>query len=124
MRLFNQATAECSNLYVILGTISPPSALRYIVPYELDVLHARTMYWAGDGRGYLDELVRLVRMCKRMARKGGLSDSHVSGGAGDTKGDARSMWTERAMRTGMMIVTQMVEMQVGPHILYSYVHSV
>ncbi|KAF8596760.1 hypothetical protein BDV93DRAFT_500197 [Ceratobasidium sp. AG-I] len=111
MRLFNQATAECSNLYAILGTVSPLSVLCHVVPYELDVLHARTMYWAGDGRGYLDELVRLVRMCKRMARKGGLGDGYVGGGSGDEKGDARTVWTERGMRTGMMIVTQMVEMQ-------------
>lgn len=107
MRLFNQATAECSNLYAVLGTVSPPSTLRYVVPYELDVLHARTMYWGGDGRGYLDELVRLVRMCKRMARKERADEALVGG-----KGEAQSVWTERGMRTGMMVATQLVEMQV------------
>ncbi|KAG8707201.1 hypothetical protein FRC09_001964 [Ceratobasidium sp. 395] len=100
MRLFNQATVECSNLYSVLGTVSPPSVLRRIVPYELDVLRARTMYWAGDIRGYLDELVRLTRMCKRAARAGG--------GVKSTTG---AVWAERATRTGMMIVTQLVEMQ-------------
>lgn len=99
--------------------MSPPSVLRHVVPYELDVLHARTMYWAGDGRGYLDELVRLVRMCKRMARKGGLGDGHIGGGAADEKGDARTVWTERGMRTGMMVVTQLVEMQVRYHLWFS-----
>ncbi|KAG8678106.1 hypothetical protein FRC08_018069, partial [Ceratobasidium sp. 394] len=100
MRLYNQATVECSNLYSVLGTVSPPSALRQVVPYELDVLRARTMYWAGDIRSYLDELVRLVRMCKRAARAGG-----------GVKGTVGSMWAERGTRTGMMIVTQLVEMQ-------------
>ncbi|KAG9096315.1 hypothetical protein FS749_008761 [Ceratobasidium sp. UAMH 11750] len=100
MRLYNQATVECSNLYSVLGTVSPPSALRQVVPYELDVLRARTMYWAGDIRSYLDELVRLVRMCKRAARAGG-----------GVKGTVGSVWAERGTRTGMMIVTQLVEMQ-------------
>ncbi|KAG9114915.1 hypothetical protein FRC07_007585 [Ceratobasidium sp. 392] len=100
MRLFNQATAECSNLYSVLGTVSPPSALRRIVPYELDVLHARAMYWAGDIRGYLDELVRLTRMCKRATRAGG-----------GVKAAVGSVWAERGVRTGMLIVTQLVELQ-------------
>ena len=95
MRLFNQATAECSNLYTVLNTISPPSTRRQIVPYELDVLHARTMYWAGDFRGYLDELVRLIGVCKSLARR-----------------DDKGIWAERGMRTGMMVVTQLIEMQV------------
>ncbi|CAE6542400.1 unnamed protein product [Rhizoctonia solani] len=97
MRLFNQAAAECSNLYSVLNTISPPSIRRQIVPYELDVLHARTMYWAGDTKGYLDELVRLIKMCKSLARK-----------------DDKGIWTERGMRTGMMVVTQLIEMQDYP----------
>ncbi|QRV88651.1 TPR-like protein [Ceratobasidium sp. AG-Ba] len=99
MRLFNQATAECTNLYAVLGTVSPP-ALRRIVPYELDILRARTMYWSGDFRGYLDELVRLVRMCKRATRSGG-----------GAKGTIGAVWAERGTRTGMMIVTQLIEMQ-------------
>ncbi|KAG8691759.1 hypothetical protein FRC11_010630 [Ceratobasidium sp. 423] len=97
MRLFNQASAECSNLRSVLNTISPLSTRRQIVPYELDVLHARTMYWAGDLRGYLDELTRLVRACKSLARR-----------------DKTGVWTERGMRTGMMIVTQLIEMQDYP----------
>jgi hypothetical protein len=104
MRLFNQATAECANLFSVLSTISPPSTRRQIVPYELDVLRARTMYWSGDLRGYLDELVRLIRMCKRMAR------------AKPERGEA-AVWAERGMRTGMMVVTQLVEMQVRAWIL-------
>ncbi|CAE6429027.1 unnamed protein product [Rhizoctonia solani] len=97
MRLFNQATAECSNLYSVLSTISPLSTRRQVVPFELDVFHARTMYWAGDLKGYLDELVRLIRVCKSMARK-----------------DGKGVWTERGMRTGMMVVTQLIEMQDYP----------
>ncbi|KAJ1306582.1 hypothetical protein OPQ81_007582 [Rhizoctonia solani] len=94
MRLFNQATAECSNLFSVLNTISTPSARRQIVPYELDVLHAQTMHWAGDPRGYLDQLVKLIRVCKSLARR-----------------DDKGIWTERGIRTGMMVVTQLVEMQ-------------
>ncbi|KAL5633425.1 hypothetical protein ACGC1H_003798 [Rhizoctonia solani] len=99
MRLFNQATAECSNLYSVLNTISLPLTRRQIVPYELDVLHARTMYWAGDIRGYLDELVRLIGVCKSLARR-----------------DEKGVWTERGMRTGMMVVTQLIEMQETPNL--------
>ncbi|CAE6496621.1 unnamed protein product [Rhizoctonia solani] len=101
MRLFNQATAECSNLYSVLNTISPPSVRRQIVPYELDVFYARTIYWSGDLKGYLDELTRLIRLCKSMARR-------------DEKPGSWGIWTERGMRTGMMVVTQLIEMQDYP----------
>ncbi|CAE6369073.1 unnamed protein product [Rhizoctonia solani] len=101
MRLFNQATAECSNLYSVLNTISPPSIRRQTVPYELEVFHTRTMYWSGDLRGYLDELTRLIRVCKSMARR-------------DEKPGSWGAWTERGMRTGMMVVTQLIEMQDYP----------
>lgn len=59
-----------------------------------------------------------------MARRGGLGDGHVGGGAAEEKGDARSVWAERGMRTGMMIVTQLVEMQVRLALLHSQVHSI
>ncbi|ELU44285.1 hypothetical protein AG1IA_01692 [Rhizoctonia solani AG-1 IA] len=101
MRLFNQATAECSNLYSVLNAISPPSVRRQIVPYELDVFYARTIYWSGDLKGYLDELTRLIRLCKSMARR-------------DEKPGSWGIWTERGMRTGMMVVTQLIEMQDYP----------
>ena len=65
MRLFNQTAAECTNLYTVLHAVEPPAARAYllarVLPFELDVLHAKLKYWAGDHLAYLDALAALLR---------------------------------------------------------------
>ena len=72
MRLFNQTAAECANLFAVLGAVEPPAARAYlrarVLPFELDVLHARLKYWAGDHMGHLDALAALLRRCRASAR--------------------------------------------------------
>lgn len=103
MRLFNQASAECSNLWTVLGNIQPERArIRLFdlsLPHELQLIHARIKYWAGDTYGYLDELTMLLNICKRKAR------SSISS-------EDRETWKERGARTGMVMASQLLEMQV------------
>ena len=72
MRLFNQTSAECTNLFTVLHAIEPPEARAFlfdrVLPFELDVLYAKLKYWAGDHMGYLDALAALLHRCKRKAR--------------------------------------------------------
>ncbi|KAI0675706.1 hypothetical protein C8Q78DRAFT_963869 [Trametes maxima] len=103
MRLFNQTAAECTNLFGVLHAVAPPAArahlLARVLPFELDVLHARLKYWAGDHLGYLDALAALLGRCREGARAG--------------PGDAamRAMWAERGARVGLIIASQLVEMR-------------
>lgn len=103
MRLFNQTTAECSNLWSVLESIQPESARMHlfnrILPYEIQIIHARAKYWSGDHYGYLDELTTLLRLCKRKARK-------------SISLEEKDLWKERAARTGMVMASQLLEMQV------------
>ncbi|KAF8653535.1 hypothetical protein AX16_003900 [Volvariella volvacea WC 439] len=73
LRLFNQTSAECTNLFTVLNSAEPASTKDYIfehlVPFELEVLHARVKYWAGDHMGYLDALYKLLRRCRIKARE-------------------------------------------------------
>ncbi|KAG6821423.1 hypothetical protein H0H93_010147 [Arthromyces matolae] len=89
LRLFNQASSECTNLFVVLNAIEPLDARKWIferlLPFELEVIHARVKYWAGDHMGHLDALNALLRKCRSNARR-----------AKDT--DNVSMWKERGVR--------------------------
>jgi hypothetical protein len=104
LRLFNQVSAEATNLYGALGTIEPPSTrahvLEHVLPFELDVVHARVRYWAGDGHGYADALGALLRRCRRRAR-GARIDSD------------RQMWIERGARVGLITASHFIEIKVA-----------
>ncbi|OSD04792.1 hypothetical protein PYCCODRAFT_1363432 [Trametes coccinea BRFM310] len=106
MRLFNQTSAECTNLFAVLNAVEPRETREYlfdrILPFELDVLHARLKYWAGDHVGYLDALAALLRRCKAKAR-GARADQTAAG-----------MWTERGARVCLIIASQLVEMRDYP----------
>ena len=103
LRLFNQVSAEATNLYNALGTIDPPSTRahvqEHVLPFELDVIHARVRYWAGDGHGYADALGALLRRCRRRAR-GARIDSD------------RQMWIERGARVGLITASHFIEIKV------------
>ena len=104
LRLFNQASAEATNLSNALGSISPPSArthvLEHVLPFELDVIYARVRYWAGDAQGYTDALGALLRRCRRRARTARLDAD-------------RQMWIERAARVGLIAASQFIEIKVS-----------
>ncbi|TDL23637.1 hypothetical protein BD410DRAFT_720445 [Rickenella mellea] len=102
LRLFNQTAAECNNLFAVLSTIDPPQLRAHVfdkvLPFELEVMRARCVYWAGDHMGYLDTLSALLRRCKLNARKAA-DDSEAS------------MWKERGARMCLIIASQLVEMK-------------
>ncbi|KAG5723677.1 Tetratricopeptide repeat protein 15 [Termitomyces sp. T112] len=103
LRLFNQASAECNNLFVVLNAIEPLDAREWvfsrILPFELEVINARVKYWAGDHMGHLDVLIALLRKCRSKARQ--------------EKGNevAVAMWKERGARVCLIIASQLVEMK-------------
>ncbi|KAF8892259.1 hypothetical protein BD779DRAFT_1610380 [Infundibulicybe gibba] len=103
LRLFNQTSAECTNLFSVLNAIEPSTARQWvferILPFELEVMQARLNYWAGDHMGYLDGLTALLNKCKAKAR---LAGSDIV---------AVSMWKERGARLCLIIASQMVEMK-------------
>ncbi|KAI0642124.1 hypothetical protein C8Q79DRAFT_918591 [Trametes meyenii] len=111
MRLFNQTAAECTNLFGVLHaaatTTVPPAALApalaRVLPFELDVLHARLKYWAGDHLGYLDALAALLRRCRAAAR--------APAPASRRDRAQVAMWAERGARVGLIMASQLVEMR-------------
>jgi trafficking protein particle complex subunit 12 len=70
-----------------------------VLPFELEIMHARLKYWAADHLGYLDALVPLLRKCKTRARAAG-------------KSGTVAMWKERGARVSLTIASQLVEMKV------------
>ncbi|KAI9451686.1 hypothetical protein BJY52DRAFT_91219 [Lactarius psammicola] len=100
LRLFNQVSAEVTNLFGALASIVPPTArthvLEHVLPFELDVIHARVKYWAGDAHGYTDALGALLRRCRRRARAARLDAD-------------RQMWVERGARVGLIAASQFIE---------------
>ncbi|KAG5641891.1 hypothetical protein DXG03_003999 [Asterophora parasitica] len=103
LRLFNQTSAECTNLFAALNAIEPPEArirvFDRMLPFELEVMNARLKYWAGDHMGYLDALHALLRKCRTRAR------------AEKDNATAASMWKERGARVCLIIASQLVEMK-------------
>jgi hypothetical protein len=89
----------------VLNATEPPSARAYlfdrVLPFELEVMHARLKYWAGDPMGYLDVLYALLKKCKLQAKN--------SKAEGDES--SLSMWLERAARMCLIIASQMIEMK-------------
>ncbi|KAF8515069.1 hypothetical protein JB92DRAFT_2916098 [Gautieria morchelliformis] len=102
LRLFNQTSAECSNLFAVLNNVESPQARAHlfdeVLPFELEIMHARLKYWAGDHLGYLDALSPLLRKCKVRARAA-------------TESATAAMWTERGTRVSLTIASQLVEMR-------------
>ncbi|KAJ7116057.1 hypothetical protein C8R44DRAFT_675622 [Mycena epipterygia] len=103
LRLFNQTTAECTNLFALLTAIEPATTRAWlfdrILPFELEVMHARLKYWTGDHMGYLDALFALLRKCKNRSRRA----------KGETA--AVAMWKERGARVCLIIASQLMEMK-------------
>ena len=114
LRLFNQTSAECTNLFNVLNTVEPPSARAWlfekILPFELEVLQAKTQYWAGDHMGYLDALAALLNRCKVQSR------------AAQRRRDkaGSEMWKERGARVCLILASQLIEMKVRFHAIKSF----
>lgn len=108
MRLFNQTSAECTNLFTVLHAIEPPETRVFlfdrVLPFELEVLYAKLKYWAGDHMGYLDALAALLNRCKSKAR------------AAKADQAASAMWTERGSRVCLIIASQLIEMKVRAYL--------
>ena len=89
----------------MLNAVEPASARTYLfdrlLPFELEVIHARLKYWAGDHMAHLDALNALLRKCRTKARL--------------AKSDAASvaMWQERGARICLIIASQLTEMKVS-----------
>jgi hypothetical protein len=105
-----------------------------LVPFELEVLHSRLKYWAGDFVGYLDTMYAMIKKCKLMAktaleegekerekqlereRRGslttGIGEKSVRGFRGDGGAALVAMWRERGSRMALIIASQFIEMKV------------
>ncbi|KAI6113032.1 hypothetical protein F5141DRAFT_1273413 [Pisolithus sp. B1] len=103
LRLTNQASAECTNLFAVLNAIPPTASAANLASSTLSVLRARVHYWAGDARSYVDALAGLLTGCKAKAR--------AENGALATAEANLSMWLERSARVCLMIASQLVEMK-------------
>ncbi|KAJ3799311.1 hypothetical protein GGU11DRAFT_815405 [Lentinula aff. detonsa] len=104
LRLFNQTSVECTNLFSVLNSVEPQEARAWLfsrlLPFELEVMYVRLRYWAGDHMGYLDALNALLRKCKLKARMAPRSDPTTS-----------AMWKERGARVILIIASQLCEMK-------------
>ncbi|KAF8159461.1 hypothetical protein B0H34DRAFT_655232 [Crassisporium funariophilum] len=103
LRLFNQTSAECTNLFAVLNSIQPAETREYvferILPFELEVMQTRLKYWSGDHMGYLDVLNALLKKCRNKCRQSGDDATLVP------------MWKERGARVCLIIASQMIEMK-------------
>jgi len=103
LRLFNQTSVECTNLFAVLNAIDPPDIREYVfehlLPFELEVMQTRLRYWAGDHMGYLDVLNALLKKCRTKCRQSGNDPTLVP------------MWKERGSRVCLIIASQLVEMK-------------
>ncbi|KAG6891591.1 hypothetical protein C0992_002629 [Termitomyces sp. T32_za158] len=103
LRLFNQTSVECNNLFVVLNAIEPQHTREWVfsrvLPFELEVINARVKYWAGDYMGHLDALNALLRKCRTKARQEQGNEVTVE------------MWKERGARVCLIIASQLVEMK-------------
>ncbi|KAH8833137.1 hypothetical protein DL96DRAFT_709527 [Flagelloscypha sp. PMI_526] len=104
LRLFNQTSAECANLFNVLNAVEKPDARAWLfdrlLPFELEVMYVRIKYWSGDHMGYLDALYALLKKCRSKAR---LSDP--------SQPNVLAMWKERGSRIALIIASQLVEMK-------------
>lgn len=115
MRLYNQATVECSNLWAALESQAAASVAEdatsdlreyifsHLVPFELLVFRARTSYFVKDSYEYLDQLMSLRRDCLKWARQ---AEDAIEA----------DVWKERCSRIGLLVASQLLEMKVSEHI--------
>ncbi|KAF9266892.1 hypothetical protein L218DRAFT_1066581 [Marasmius fiardii PR-910] len=105
LRLFNQTTVECNNLFSVLNAVEPPESREWlferVLPFELEVMRARLKHWAGDHMAYLDELSFLLKKCKTKSRSPNKSDPTING----------PMWKERGARIALIMASQLMEMK-------------
>lgn len=102
MRLYNQATVECSNLWAALEAHEDHTRIYIfdaVIPFDLLVFRARTSYFVKDSYDYLDQLMALRKKCTSKA-KSSTDENH------------REDWKEKGVRIGLLIATQLIEMQV------------
>jgi hypothetical protein len=103
-----------ANLFGALSSIVPPTArthvLEQLLPFELDVIHARVKYWASDANGYTDALGVLLRRCRRRARAARLDAD-------------RQMWVERGARVGLIAASQFIETKVRAPFPFPPIHT-
>ncbi|GJJ11256.1 hypothetical protein Clacol_005488 [Clathrus columnatus] len=105
MRLYNQASAECTSLFTVLNGVEPLTARNHlfneVLPFELEIMNARVRYWSDDHIGYLDALMVLFNKCKRRAKECSKAGNETGHG----------MWVERGTRITLIIASQMIEMK-------------
>ncbi|KAH0836749.1 hypothetical protein J3R83DRAFT_8485 [Lanmaoa asiatica] len=109
LRLTNQASAECTNLFAVLNAVPPtsvPGTNELVHPFELTMFHARVHYWSGDPLGYVDALSRILGRCKGKAREEGRESDDVHAAAEANL----SMWLERIARVCLILASQLIEM--------------
>ena len=103
MRLYNQASAECSNLFALLETVEPPEVrhqvFEHLLPFELEVFRTRLFLWGNDPLSYLDALYALLAKCKRNVRDA------VEPALAET-------WDERCARITLILASQLIDMKV------------
>lgn len=113
----------------MLNAIEPPEARAWlfdnILPFELEVIHARLKYWAGDHMGYLDALYALLHKCKIKARQAGRQAAALAASRASTGVDSKPaegadgsvmttvMWKERGARICLIMASQLMEMNVS-----------
>ncbi|PFH51779.1 hypothetical protein AMATHDRAFT_141723 [Amanita thiersii Skay4041] len=106
LRLFNQTSAECTNLFAVLNTIEPVETrvwlFENLLPFELEVMYTRLKYWTGDHMGYLDALCALLQKCKDKARRAGREALAE---------ETAAMWKERGVRICLIMASQLMEMK-------------
>ena len=124
MRLYNQATVECSNLWAALESQAsaaenedPASDMRMyifdtLVPFDLLVFRARTSYFVKDAYDYLDQLVALRDTCLLRHKRASKIGTDVQ---------QADIWKERCSRIGLLIASQLLEMQVHRVTQYAYI---
>ncbi|THH32467.1 hypothetical protein EUX98_g1725 [Antrodiella citrinella] len=79
-----------------------------LMPFELEVLRAKSKYWEGDHMGYLDELRALLGRCKKMSRRA-CKGPKGRGAVRDEQ--AVGMWKERGARVCLIMASQLIEMK-------------
>lgn len=117
LRLFNQTSAECNNLFSVLNGITPPTARDWvferILPFELEIMQTRLHYWAGDHLAYVDALNAVLTKCRVRARKC-VNDP-----------TSKAMWVERGARVALILASELMELKVCTYsnALMIFVHN-
>ncbi|PVG01913.1 hypothetical protein CPB86DRAFT_25683 [Serendipita vermifera] len=104
LRLYNQASAECTALFHAISAINPPESREYLLqellPLDLELCRARLRYWTNDHTKYVDELMQIVKRCRAQAQKYNQQDE-----------ERTHKWLDRAARVSVVLASQLVEMK-------------